>query len=276
VTQDSYADWIGRSEEVGDTASPGPLAGLNALFDRADSSDDGVLPPLAHWCYFLPRARQSEIGEDGHPRRGPFLPPIALPRRMWAGGRVTFLAPMPIGSRLVRRTTIVGIEPKTGASGTMIFVKLRHEISAQGDLAIIEEQDIVYRGAPSEALALPVMSPQFPGPMQVVVPDPVMLFRFSALTFNAHRIHYDRPYATEVEGYPGLVVHGPLTAMLLLNASCGSRADSVASFDFQARRPLFAGSPFGLRVTAGTQIEAEAVAADAQVAMRAVTTFAQS
>ena len=246
----SEEDHIGRSEIAEDTADPARLARLAATLDRSGPPWVGdVLPPLGHWLCFQPDAPQSALGEDGHPLRtgGGLLPEIDLPRRMWAGSRIRFLRDIPMGSPIVRRSTLAASEPKTGRSGRMHFVTVLHEIgTGDGDPAISEEQDLVYREAPAagaamERVAIPVEEIDDEKVRQVR-PDPVMLFRYSALTFNSHRIHYDEPYATKVENYPGLVVQGPLLATLLmdrlLHEAPGRR---VASFSFRASAPLFSG-----------------------------------
>jgi 3-methylfumaryl-CoA hydratase len=240
--------WIGRSETVEDNASPVPLAGLVALLDHTVPPwREGELPPLAHWLYFLGHARQSEIGLDGHPCRGGFLPPITLPRRMWAGSRIEFREAIPVGVAMMRHSTIADIKTKQGASGAMIFVTVKHEISAEGAVAIVEEQDIVFRDVPGANVPAPKADPRIASNVRKVNPDSVLLFRFSALTFNAHRIHYDRDYAEEVEGYPGLVVHGPLTAMLLMDHFLRAHPRSnVTRFEFRAQSPLFDTAPFEL------------------------------
>ncbi len=240
--------WIGRGETVEDVASPGPLAGLAALLDHKQPRD-GELPPLAHWFYFLHHARQSEIDVDGHPRRGAFLPPISLPRRMWAGSRIEFRGSLPVGAAMTRRSIIANVSDKHGASGAMIFVTVKHEVSANGTVAVAEEQDIVFREAPKPGAAtLPAQRDDRASQWtRTVTPDPTLLFRFSALTFNAHRIHYDRDYCRDVEGYPGLVVQGPLTALLLMDHHLRQhpRAE-IARFEFRAQRPLFDTALFDL------------------------------
>jgi 3-methylfumaryl-CoA hydratase len=245
---EDFSAWIGRADRTEDVMAAAPLAGLAALLDRQTWT--GEAPPLAHWLCFLPQARQSDIDTDGHPKRGGFLPPIPLPRRMWAGGRLTFHAPIPIGAPLVRLSTIAGIKQKRGATGDLLFVTLRHEISAHGVAAVTEDQDLVYREAATGATAPSATLPEEPRPSDGTVtikPDPVMLFRFSALTFNAHRIHYDRDYARDEEAYPGLVVHGPLQAMLLMHHFLQSEPGKrVRSFAFRAQRPLFDTDPFDL------------------------------
>jgi 3-methylfumaryl-CoA hydratase len=240
--------WIGRSETVEDIASPVPLAGMAALLDHAVPPwRESELPPLAHWLYFLGHARQSDIDLDGHPRRGGFLPPIALPRRMWAGSRIEFRGAIPVGAAMTRRSTIADIKSKQGASGAMIFVTVKHEIGTAGAAAIVEEQDIVFRDAPGANAPVPKADPRTASDVRKVSPDSVLLFRFSALTFNAHRIHYDRDYAMEVEGYPGLVVHGPLTAMLLMDHFLRAHpCSNITHFEFRAQSPLFDTAPFAL------------------------------
>ncbi len=253
---DDYSDWIGRSETRHDMATVAPLVGLAALLDH-DAAAPATVPPLGHWLYFLADARQSAIGDDGHPRRddGGLLPPVPLPRRMWAGGRVEFLAPIAVGAALTRVTTIAAIRAKRGASGDLLFVTLQHDIAADGVPALREEQDLVYRAAATAATprarsaSEPVPAPA-PAPANAVrrmTPDPVLLFRYSALTFNAHRIHYDRDYARDVEGYAGLVVHGPLIATLLIDHARREIPDLLPSrFSFRAEAPLIDGAPFDL------------------------------
>lgn len=248
---DDFSDWIGRSETRHDSATAAPLIGLAALLDH-ETAPPATVPPLGHWLYFVPDARQSTIGDDGHPRRdnGGLLPPIPLPRRMWAGGRVEFLAPIAVGAALIRVTTIAAIRAKRGASGDLLFVTLRHDITADGMSAIREEQDLVYRAAATASAA-----PSVPPPVEIepadavrrLTPDPVLLFRYSALTFNAHRIHYDRDYARDVEGYAGLVVHGPLIATLLIDHARREMPGLAPTrFDFRAEAPLMDGAAFDL------------------------------
>jgi len=219
-----------------------------------------MLPPLGHWVHFNPQVRQSLIGIDGHPRRSGdgLLPAVELPRRMWAGSRIRFLRDIKIGSPMVRESTVTAAEPKAGRSGQLFFVTLRHEIAEEGGaLAIIEEQDIVYReaAAPGTTSVRAAQNTDTAGMViRELVPDSVMLFRFSALMFNAHRIHYDVDYSRDVESYPGLVVQGPLMATLLLDHMLQLRPGSViASYSFKAVSPAFAGEPLtlGIKATAG-------------------------
>ena len=247
--------WCGRGETWHDQLHAAPLRGLSATLDRDDPSPapGSALPPLGHWLYFLPTARQSELGADGHPRRGGFLPPVPLPRRMWAGGRLAWQAanPLRMGQQVERLSTIRSIEHKAGRSGELLFVRVEHQYHNARGLALTEEQDIVYRSAarPGDP-APPSQTPPQAGRQawsRTIVPDDVLLFRYSALTFNGHRIHYDRRYVTEVEGYPGLIVHGPLIATLLLDLLRRALPQAqVAAFDFRAVRPTFDLHPFSV------------------------------
>lgn len=241
-------DWVGRCESGEDLITPAACARMAATLDREPPPAGAPLPEPWHWMAFLPQVRQSGLGEDGHPARGGFLPPVELPRRMWAAGRMRFEAPTPVGRTLRRNSEITRVADKTGRSGRLVFVTVRHTITDDvGKLLIEEDQDIVYRDAPAPGQPAPPgeAAPQDAAWRRRVDPEPVRLFRFSALTFNGHRIHYDRPYAIGVEGYPGLVVHGPLLATLLLD---GLRHEGgvqrVAEFSFRAVRPVFDGSPF--------------------------------
>jgi 3-methylfumaryl-CoA hydratase len=238
--------WQGRSEELRDGINAAPLRGLSATLDRDDAAPapGDTVPPLWHWLYFLPQARHGLIGEDGHPSRGGFLPPVPLPRRMWAGGRLQWEPgnPLRVGDEVIRHSRIESVTHKRGRSGEMVFVQVRHEVHNARGLCLSEEQDIVYRAAaqPGEQPAAPTPAPVSAPWRRTVTPDPVLLFRYSALTFNGHRIHYDRPYAMNVEGYPGLIVHGPLIATLLVDLARRQAPDRfVRRFEFRAVRPVF-------------------------------------
>ncbi|GAA4249122.1 acyl-CoA dehydrogenase [Azospirillum formosense] len=253
VSATSAKDWIGRSETVSDTVTPTPYAALSATLDRpAERPAAGTpLPPLWHWLYFLPLHRQSEIGPDGHAKRGGFLPPVPLPRRMWAGSQFEFHSPLRVGDALTRTSTIHDVTEKSGRTGPLVFVKVRHEVRRAGEtaVALTEFHDIVYREAanPDDAPPEPQPAPADAAWETRWVPDDVLLFRYSALTFNGHRIHYDRRYVTEVEGYPGLIVHGPLIATLLLDLLRHRLPEAeVASFRFKAVRPTFDINPFSV------------------------------
>jgi 3-methylfumaryl-CoA hydratase len=250
----NLTEWIGRTETVGDVVTATPYAALSATLDHPTERPDAgtPLPALWHWLYFLPLHRQSEIGPDGHARRGGFMPPVPLPRRMWAGSQLDFREPLRVGDALTRVSTIDGVSEKSGRSGTLVFVKVRHEIfrgEVRGAPALVEFHDIVYRDAarPDDPVPAPQAAPQRSTWRRAIEPDDVLLFRYSALTFNGHRIHYDRRYVTEVEGYPGLVVHGPLIATLLLDLLRRERPDArVAGFSFRAVRPTFDLHPFSV------------------------------
>ncbi len=247
---DELTAWIGRSETVHDTLGPTPVVALTATLDHpAEPVPAGTpLPPLWHWLYFLPMHRASEIGPDGHARRGGFLPPVPLPRRMWAGSQFEFHAPLRVGDAVARTSTIADVTVKHGRTGQLVFVKVKHELFANGAAApaLTEFHDIVYREAkqPGDVEPPPQPAPAGAPWQRGLTPDDVLLFRYSALTFNGHRIHYDRRYVTEVEGYPGLIVHGPLIATLLMDLLRREAPEAeVASFRFKAVRPTFDGRP---------------------------------
>ncbi|MDH7973267.1 acyl-CoA dehydrogenase [Sphingomonas sp. AR_OL41] len=237
-----FAEWIGRSIESIDIVDAATLRRLAATLDR--DHEARLLPVLGHWLFHLPETPHAALGADGHPAKGGFLPLIAQPRRMWAGSRVSFLAPVAIGAPIVKRTTIIDISEKKGATGDMVFVTLRHLIVAGGEDAIVEDQDLVY---------LPITAPVPPKAVErpaathrrTMRADEALLFRFSALTFNAHRIHYDLVYAVGVERYAALVVHGPLQAMLLINFAIDNGL-TPARFAFRGRAPLYVKREFTL------------------------------
>jgi 3-methylfumaryl-CoA hydratase len=247
---DHLRSWIGKQETLHDQVTRFPIAALSATLDRDDPPPQAgdALPPLWHWLYFLPTARQSVLGSDGHPARGGFLPPVPLPRRMWAGGRFTFHQPLHVNETITRVSTIQDVTIKLGRNGALCFVLVKHEISGQNGLALIEEHDIVYRDIPQphEAPAAPRAVRTDDRWQRDIHPSDPLLFRYSALTFNSHRIHYDRRYVTETEGYPGLIVHGPLIATLLIDLLRRNTARPVATFRFRAVSPLFDIAPFSV------------------------------
>ena len=278
VDLDHLRGWIGRREEAVDVAAAGPLQGLSATLDRDDAEPrpGDAVPPGGHWLYFLPRTRASELAADGHAERGGFLPPVPLPRRMWAGGRLEFLKPLRVGDRIRRISEVSDVTVKEGRSGPLVFVRVRHEISGPDGPALIEDHDIVYRGE-ENAPARPRPAPGEAVWRRTIRPDPVMLFRYSALIFNAHRIHYDHRYVTDVEGYPGLVVHGPLIATLLLDLCRRERPQAtVKVFDYRALGPLFDDAAFtvaGEPAPDGASARVWAEDAKGAVAMTATAAF---
>jgi len=244
-------EWLGRTESRSDRITHTPITALSATLDRGDAlpQDGDPLPPLWHWLYFLPVHRQSELGPDGHAARGGFLPPVPLPRRMWAGGRLQFHHPLRVDDDITRVSRIVDVSYKEGRSGSLVFVLVRHEIGNAEGIALTEEHDIVYRDnpRPDDPVPKPLAAPTDQTWQREITPDDVLLFRYSALTFNGHRIHYDRRYVTEVEGYPGLVVHGPLIATLLMDLLRRNLPDAtVKQFSFRAIKPLFDIAPFAV------------------------------
>jgi 3-methylfumaryl-CoA hydratase len=242
--------WIGRTETTYDSMTPRLVQELKATLnlDSQESQTGSPAPLLAHWCLAPPAAPASLLGPDGHPQRGGFLPPVPLPQRMWAGGRLKFHDPLLVGDEVERRSKIAEVNVKEGRSGTLCFVTVEHNIFSPRGLAIEERQDIVYRAlapaAPSVELSCatwPVM-PQWRKELRA---DSTLLFRYSALTFNGHRIHYDREYAMEQEFYPGLVVHGPLQATLLAEFAISIKG-VPKQFDYRGISPLFDFQPFNL------------------------------
>ena len=283
-----WQPWVGRSETRHDVLTAGLVARHRATLNVA--AGDDPLPGI-HWCLAVPDARMDELGEDGHPRRvglptgkaengrdiaGAFLPPIPLPRRMWASSAAEFVAPIAVGATIARTSTIQSVEEKTGSTGTLAFVNVAHETLANGRLAVRETQTLVYRAANSGAP--PFLAPRGGAatldaadwPEQAVVtPDEAQLFRFSAITFNTHRIHYDAPYAREVEGYAGLVVHGPLMSSLLLHFVT-ERFGQVARFTFRAQSPAYCGEVLTLAARRdGNAIALGAFGPDGTMAVKA-------
>ncbi len=241
--------WIGTSETSKDRLHSVKLAGLAATLDHdeLDFLTGDLVPPAWHWIFFNPIARASGIGPDGHPNRGEFLPPVELPRRMWAGGRIVWKEHLLVDDPVTRTSVVADIRHKSGESGDLVFVVVRHQIAGKRGGIVEEEQDIVYRSSSNKyAPKMPAKkAPSGAFWSRTINPDPLLLFRYSALTFNGHRIHYDYPYVTQKEGYPGLIVHGPLIATLLLDLcrrEC--RDQEIRRFEYRAISPLFAPLPF--------------------------------
>lgn len=243
ASQENLGDWIGRKESRADVITAWPIAALHAALDyeAAAPAPGDALPPGWHWLYFLEATRAAGLGNDGHPRRGGFLPPVPLPRRMWAGGRIEFLQTLRVGDRVQRDSTITSVERKQGRSGELVFVTVRHEVYAGGTVAVSEEHDIVYREAAQTGDKAVEGKPAPAGAawQRALTADPVLLFRYSALTFNGHRIHYDLDYVRQEEHYPGLVVHGPLQTTLLLELCRHHALRPVRKLEYRAMHPVF-------------------------------------
>ena len=279
-----WSAWIGREERRADRIDPGAWHRWLATLDRAAPAD-GLVAQGYHWCLALPDAPTAGLGEDGHPLRdttpGSFLPPVPQPRRMWASSKVEFASPLGVGAMIERRSKVASVTAKNGASGPLVFVEIAHETHADGALAVREVQSLVYRD-PSPAGTPPAPPPPGREPFdpagwdahRALVPSEPLLFRFSALTFNSHRIHYDAPYATAVEGYRGLVVHGPLTATLLLDLARRQLGDNtLKSFAFRGVSPAVAGEMLHLVMRSkDAAFELGAYASDGREVMRASAT----
>ena len=283
------ATWRPEPTETSGRIDAGPAVAFAGLLDvpRPAAADGDPLPPLWHWLYLLDRPAAAEIGPDGHPLAGPFLPPLPERRRMFVGGSLQVDAPIRVGSVLTRRSEVVRVEAKSGGTGEMLFVRVRDSYTCAGERLMVEERQLMYRSG--SAAGPPAAAPSSGEPAAVdapwqfrFAPDPVALFRFSALTYNAHRIHYDAAYAREVEGYPDLVVHGPLLALLTLELPRRHAPDrAVTEFSFQARRPAFAshrllvhGAPGGIAGVDGVDgVDLTVTTSDAPAAMTAKATL---
>lgn len=269
----AWADWVGRTQSQSDVLTPGLLARFRATIDSAALGD--TAGQAIHWCLCLPDAATAGLDRDGHPMRGGFLPPVPLPRRMWASSTVSFVAPIAAGTSVHRHSTIVSVTEKQGGSGPLVFVEIGHKTFTGSSLCIDEVQTIVYRDA---AKAAPTPAPADADPDLVdwtmhrrLVPGAPLLFRYSALTFNSHRIHYDLPYAQQEEGYRGLVVHGPLIATLLLDLAARHIGDNgLSQFSFRAQSPAFADEALHLvGRTSGTSVALAALGSDGRTIMSA-------
>jgi 3-methylfumaryl-CoA hydratase len=270
---DRLRPWVGRTEARGDLLTPRLAEAFDATLDEpARAYESGDVAPLGiHWCLGNPAVRASGLGRDGHPKREGFMPPVPLPRRMWAAGRLTFAAPLMVGLNVTRQTTIASIDFKQGRTGPLFFLELDHRYLQDGVICVTERQTLVYREdpKPDEPAATADGGAAAPSGriVQTLTPDAVMLFRYSALTFNGHRIHYDLAYAGAVEGYPGLVVHGPLIATLLMRACAAARPEHrLGELSFRGLSPSFAGQPLSVTLSeeggelrAGAESEGRAV-----------------
>ena len=276
-----WREWVGREQTADDLISPDRVAALAATLDldRAPAPGD-ALPPGWHWMFFNPFAPRRELGPDGHPRRGGFLPPVPLTRRMWAGGRLAYSRNLIVGAKVERKSTISKVETKTGRGGQLVFVTVSHRLSCNGEECVAEDQDLVFLAPASPGSPTPPLTPAPDGAQwsKSVEPDTTLLFRYSALTSNGHRIHYDQHYARHEEHYPDLIVHGPLTATLLQNFAREIRPDArLARFEFRGVHPLFVSSPFMLEAKDSANepdaLELWARGASGELAMRASARF---
>ena len=278
---DEFKDWVGRTQTLDGLITSFTMNGLSATFDRDDApmKEGDVIPPGWHSLFLREVCKLVDTGRDGHPETGDFTPPIPLPRRMWGATRTSYLKPLHVGEHIRQVTTISALTPKTGRTGELCFVTMTHEVSGDDGVAVREEQDVVYRedAKPGEAPTQPPAAPKNSAWSRTIHPTPVLLFRISALTMNSHRIHYDRPYATEVEGYPGLVVHGTLTNMLLLDLLRHQLPDvTLQTCSVRAVSPLFDTNDFtiaGNPAEDGKSASLWAANHEGNIAMTAEATF---
>jgi 3-methylfumaryl-CoA hydratase len=271
---DHLREWVGREREDEDVASLRHARLMAATVGRPGPALEAgeAMPPLWHWIYFLEGVPAAELGPDGHPARGGFLPPVPLANRLWAGGRVDFDAPLPLGAPMRRHSRILSVEAKHGRSGPLVFVTVRHEVSANGERCIAEEHDIVYRDPPPPGSgASPPGENPAPGAIRrAIEPDTTLLFPYSALTFNGHRIHYDLDYCRRVEGYANLVIHGPLVATLLAGFAQEMAGASLRRFEYRAVKPAILGTTLTLEANReGERVDAWCRLAEGGVSMRA-------
>ena len=277
IDETTLQEWVGSTQTHDDEFVVGHARRMQQTMGHDATLEPGdPLPDLWHWLYFIESVPRSGIGADGHPARGGFLPPVALPRRMWAGSRLTFEGRLRIGETATKTSQVDRVSLKQGSSGTLCFVTVHHRIQSSGGGRVTEEQDIVYREDPDPNAPAPQLkpAPENADWNESITPDPVLLFRYSALTFNGHRIHYDRPYATEVEGYDGLVIHGPLTATLLSDLATRRTGRELASFQFRGVAPLLDTQDFSINGRAtGSDAELWAARAGGGLAMTASATF---
>lgn len=252
MTTQDYSDWIGRKESYSDNLDVGHVRQIALALDRPAPAEGEALPHLWLWAHFVRGQKYAELGRDGHPARGAFLPPLGDRNRMWAGGRVRFNEPLRVGVPAERQSTILNIVEKKGRTGSLLFFTVQHDYVQEGRVCVSEEQDVVYRAPTAPKLEGSIEAPQSQWSV-TVQPSSIMLFRYSAVTFNGHLIHYDLDYVTKQEGYPGLVVHGPLIATKMLQACVDANpGKEVASFDYRGLRPLISPKPFEV---AGTLLE---------------------
>jgi 3-methylfumaryl-CoA hydratase len=259
IDLDHLRQWIGRTSEAADTVTAQLVRGLRAtlFMDIGEPKRGDAAPFTTHWCLGQPVFPAAKLGPDGHPARGGFLPPVPLPRRMWAGGELEFFEPLRVGDEVTRTSRIADVTMKSGSTGALCFVSVDHLITTPRGTALRERQDIVYRDV-SAAPAKPPAPPPAAQHRESHMADSVLLFRYSALTFNGHRIHYDRDYVTKVEGYPGLIFHGPMQAALQVEFAAKLHGGAAPKkFSYRGVQPLFEGSEFSVnanRTDAGMEL----------------------
>ena len=279
LDEEILSQWVGNREEKKDRIDAKPANFLKATLNHEGAiyKEGDNLPPVWHWMYFLDAAPMNRLGRDGHPALGNFLPPVALPRRMWAGGHLRFHKPIVIGEELLKTSEISRVVRKSGRSGELCFVTVKHRYSANSDLKLEEDHDIVYRGEATVTTqkSTPPGAPDSDDLSTTIEPSSTLLFRYSALTFNGHRIHYDLDYCRNVEGYPGLVVHAPLTTTLAMDLARKFYSERRPGVEFASLRvrmvsPLFHDKPFTLHLKEQeSQCELWAANPDGNLAMRA-------
>ncbi len=277
---DQYDAWIGKQSSTEALVTAYQADALTATLDRDDAPyrEGDAIPPGWHLFYIREVVKLADTAEDGHPKRGDFLPPIDLPRRMWAGTQATYHKPILVGETIRNVTSIEAVTPKVGKTGNLVFLKLKHEISGEDGVATTEIQDVVYREEAQPGAVAPEPPPAPAGAVwkRTIHPSPVLLFRYSALTMNSHRIHYDRSYVTEVEKYPGLLVHGPLTFTLLLDLFRRENPEmTLKSFAVRAVSPIYDTHDFTIEGAPGDAGEAAlwALNNDGRLAMSAKATY---
>jgi 3-methylfumaryl-CoA hydratase len=276
---DHLRQWIGRTAEASDIVTAQLVKGLRAtLFQEVGEPMPGDAAPwTAHWCLASPVFPMSQLSQDGHPARGGFLPPVPLPRRMWAGGELEFSEPLRVGDEVKRSSRIADVTMKTGSTGVLCFVSVEHLITTARGTALRERQDIVYRDMASgqQAPAKPAAPPPVAKHRESHMSDPVLLFRYSALTFNGHRIHYDRDYVTKVEGYPGLIFHGPLQASFIVELAAKVYGGTAPKkFSYRGLQPLFEGSEFSVNANdSGAGLELWTANSEGQPTMKGTATW---
>lgn len=269
-------EWVGKAHSDRDVLSSrhARLMAATIGVPQSEIVQGSTLPPLWHWLYFLSGEPSAALGRDGHPARGGFLPPVTLPNRMWAGGQLEFHASVPLDVAVEKRSTVVSVDHKVGRSGELVFVKVEHQLLHDNTKILTEYHDIVYKGASGTGSASASGDMPVAQHSRRVKPDSTMLFRYSALTFNGHRIHYDADYCRDVEGYPNLVIHGPLNATLLAGFAQEVSGRPLKQFRYRGLKPAILGNELSINAAQdGNQLVLWVALADGSLSMRAEATF---